>query len=152
MRRIKRGVVHCSATPPDMDIGAAQIRAWHVAPKSKGGRGWLDIGYHDVIKRDGTIERGRAYAVVGAHVAGFNADSIGVCMVGGVRRSNGKLVTENNFTPQQFASLLQYMRDREHDFPGITWHGHRDFDKHKDCPSFSVRDLLIANGWERPWL
>ncbi len=46
-------VVHCAATPPSMNIGAAEIRKWHTD------KGWSDIGYHYVIRRDGTQEEGR---------------------------------------------------------------------------------------------
>jgi N-acetylmuramoyl-L-alanine amidase len=40
-------VVHCSATQPKSDIGAKEIRQWHRE------KGWIDIGYHFVIRRDG---------------------------------------------------------------------------------------------------
>ena len=46
MREINKVVVHCSATKQSMDIGAEDIRGWH---KSKG---WDDIGYHYVIRRN----------------------------------------------------------------------------------------------------
>jgi N-acetylmuramoyl-L-alanine amidase len=46
--------IHCSATRPSQDVGAADIRKWHKA------QGWADIGYHFVIRRDGKIEKGRA--------------------------------------------------------------------------------------------
>ena len=46
-------VVHCSATRDDMDIGVAEIDKWHR------GRGFYMIGYHDVIRRDGSVEQGR---------------------------------------------------------------------------------------------
>lgn len=36
--------VHCAATKPSQDIGVREIRQWH---KEKG---WLDIGYHFVIR------------------------------------------------------------------------------------------------------
>lgn len=155
MRRITDIVIHCSATPPDMDIGAAWIRAEHTKPVSKGGRGWQDIGYHEVLRRDGTNEHGRAHAVIGAHVAGFNKASLGICMIGGVRRStrNGKqvLIAENNFTPAQFDALEAMLLGMRGTYPGAHISGHRDFDKGKECPSFSVRDFLASRGWERPW-
>ncbi|MBP9550733.1 MAG: hypothetical protein KBE34_02250, partial [Veillonella sp.] len=33
--------------------------------------GWAGIGYHFVIRKDGTIERGRPLSVVGAHDKGI---------------------------------------------------------------------------------
>ncbi|MGL5965359.1 MAG: N-acetylmuramoyl-L-alanine amidase, partial [Fusobacteriaceae bacterium] len=71
-------VIHCSATKPTMDIGVRDIRMWHKQ------QGWLDVGYHFIIKRDGTIEEGRPVDVVGSHVKNHNSNSVGVCLVGGV--------------------------------------------------------------------
>lgn len=42
--------------------------------------GWAGIGYHFVIRKDGTIERGRPLSVVGAHAQGDNLHTIGICM------------------------------------------------------------------------
>mgnify|MGYP001441377098 CR=1 FL=1 len=83
-------VVHCSATKPSMDIGSEKIRDWHVNE-----RGWRDIGYHKVIRRNGEIEDGRDIRDSGAHAAGYNSKSVGVCMVGGMAEDNS---AENNFT------------------------------------------------------
>jgi N-acetylmuramoyl-L-alanine amidase len=86
MRLIDTIIGHCSFTPPKMDIGAAEIRGWHVDEN-----GWLDIGYAYVIRRNGIIELGRDLdndgdvdEEIGAHARGFNAHSIGICVVGGM--------------------------------------------------------------------
>ena len=52
MRKIDDIIIHCAATYPAMDIGAAEIRQWHVRDN-----GWSDIGYHFVIRRNGVVER-----------------------------------------------------------------------------------------------
>lgn len=80
MRKITEFIIHCSATREGQDVTAADIRRWHVK-----GNGWKDIGYHFVIHLDGTIELGRPIAEVGAHCAGHNAESIGICYVGGLK-------------------------------------------------------------------
>lgn len=36
---------------------AADIRRWHTSPVSKGGRGWKQVGYTDIIHLDGKVER-----------------------------------------------------------------------------------------------
>ena len=54
MRNINRIILHCSATPEGRYTSANEIRKWHV-----NGNGWSDIGYHYVIRIDGTIEKGR---------------------------------------------------------------------------------------------
>lgn len=132
MRTVNTIVVHCSATPPSMDIGAEEIRKWHVEENK-----WTDIGYHFVIRRDGTVEEGRPLKRPGAHVKGRNSDSVGVCWVGGVSE-NGK--TEDNRTADQSSALFHLLQDLQQEFPGAGVLGHRDFNEvKKDCPSFDVR-------------
>jgi N-acetyl-anhydromuramyl-L-alanine amidase AmpD len=114
-----------------MDIGAAEIRKWHVD-----GNGWNDIGYHYVIRRSGEVERGRIEHVSGAHVAGHNADSIGICMVGGVD-DQGK--PASNFTRQQWAALDHLVAQILVSYPGAKVSGHNDWSDAKACPSFNAR-------------
>lgn len=136
--------VHCADTKPNMDIGVDEIRQWHTAPVSKGGRGWQDIGYNFVIKRDGTVQNGRdldkdgdVFEEIGAHVAGFNGRSIGVCLVGGMSYT-GK--PENNFTKEQFDALEKLLYVLTRRYPGVKVYGHRDFPGvSKQCPCFDVQ-------------
>jgi N-acetylmuramoyl-L-alanine amidase len=125
-------VVHCSATQCKADIGATKINEWHRA------KGWKCIGYHYVIHRDGLIEYGRDTNVIGAHVEDHNANSIGICLVGGVG-SDGK-TAENNFTKDQFKSLKALLIELKSKYPKAVIQGHRDFpDVHKDCPCFDTK-------------
>jgi hypothetical protein len=64
-------VIHCAATKPSMNIGAEEIKKWHVDE-----RGWSDIGYHFVITRDGTKELGRGLDLSGAHAKAVNGTSV----------------------------------------------------------------------------
>jgi N-acetylmuramoyl-L-alanine amidase len=133
MRRSTNWIaIHCSATRPSQDIGAADIRRWHKA------QGWRDIGYHFVIRRNGKIEKGRAIDAVGAHVAGFNSSSVGVCMVGGVNQADYRK-PENNFTAAQWASMKKLVADLSARYPKARVRGHRDFPRvAKACPSFDA--------------
>lgn len=146
-------VIHCSATPPDMDIGLAEIDRWHRA------KGYFKVGYHLIIRRDGTVEAGRSIDEPGAHAAGYNSVSIGICLVGGVARvpdADGKtdadgprwdLVPENNFTPEQFAALKALVGGLKRQHPKAEVLGHRDLPGvKKACPSFSVRDWWVSVG------
>lgn len=131
--------VHCSATTPLMDIGVETIRRWHTQPPNN----WTDIGYHLVIRRNGIIERGRAFDDVGSHVKGFNALSIGVCLVGGVTRNGDP---DANYTDEQWTALLVTLRFLRKMYPTAKIQGHRDFpDVPKACPSFDVREWLKVN-------
>lgn len=134
MRLIKNLVVHCAATGPDLDIGVKEIDEWHRA------RGWSGVGYHYVIRHDGTIERGRPLEKVGAHVKGHNTYSIGICLVGGAD-DTGK--PEANYTAAQYASLRLILDGLVRRFPDSNILGHCDFPGvAKACPSFDVNDWL----------
>ncbi len=124
-------VIHCTATPLDMDIGAREIDRWHRA------RGFFRIGYHFVIRRDGTVEQGREVNTVGAHAKGINDRSVGIALVGGVAK-DGK-TPENNFTPEQWETLDQLVAEMESLYSKAQVIGHRDVDHKRDCPSFDVR-------------
>lgn len=129
-------VVHCSATPPSMDIGVKEIDQWHKD------RGWAGVGYHDVIRLDGTVEFGRQVNEIGAHVKNHNHESVGVCLVGGVDVDHKPA---NTFTPAQFASLMRMLRFYKALFPEAKIVGHRDLDSGKACPSFDVTEWLKHN-------
>lgn len=135
-------VVHCADTPPSWDGDIAEVRRWHVEE-----RGWKDVGYHYFIRRNGDIERGRPWWAIGAGVEGWNHNSLHICMAGG-RKEGEKFVEENNFTPEQFASLawmLRYWLDQP-STEDAEIRGHRDFPNvHKYCPSFDVKAWLKEN-------
>ncbi len=140
--------VHCTASREGVDQTVEQIRAYHTAPVSKGGRGWSDIGYHYVVYLDGTVHEGRDVNISGAHVSGYNAHSIGVVYVGGLD-SKGK--AKDTRTEKQKAALLALLVDLRKLYPEARIRGHRDFspDKNgngiiepqewiKECPCFDA--------------
>ena len=131
-KRTDHLVIHCSATRAIQDVGVREIRQWHLA------RGFSDIGYHYVIRRNGRIEKGRPDDVIGAHVQGHNADSVGICLVGGIGDNSWR--PENNFTPQQWDSLRKLLTALLKKYPSAKVLGHRDFSGvKKACPSFSAK-------------
>lgn len=133
MRTIKRIIIHCAATFPTMDIGVKEIRQWHMRDN-----GWADIGYHFVIRRNGTVEQGRPVEQVGAHCKNYNAGSIGVCLVGGLEKQpDGTSLSKANYTEAQWASLRALVTSLMQDYPAATLHGHQDF-ANKACPCFDV--------------
>ncbi len=128
-------VIHCADTKPCMDIGAKDIDRWHRE------RGWLGIGYHLVIRRDGTIENGRKLTPesiqAGAHVKGYNHCSVGICMAGGMAE-DGK-GHEDNFTDAQWDALQTVVKELKRAFPQAKVVGHTDLDPHKPCPCFDAQ-------------
>lgn len=132
MRKIELLIIHCADTPPSMDIGAREIRQWHLD------RGWHDIGYHYVIRRNGEVEIGRPEAEVGAHVYGHNDKSIGICLVGGMK-ADGRGSPEVNYTAAQWDSLKSLTVRLKQAYPEARCLGHCDLDSKKTCPNFNVR-------------
>lgn len=123
-------VLHCSASPPNVDVGVDEIRQWHLK------RGFSDIGYHYVIRRDGKVELGRPENLVGSHVQGHNSNSLGICLVGG---TDARQKPQNNFTAEQWASLQTLLMRLTQKYPKARILGHRDFPGvAKACPCFDA--------------
>ena len=132
MRKINKIIVHCSATPEGKDFTAADIDRWHRQ------RGWRCIGYHYVIELDGSIHKGRDESVIGAHCSGQNANSIGICYVGGVAK-DGKTPKDTR-TDAQKKALLKLLKELRAKYPKAIIQGHRDFPGvTKACPSFDAK-------------
>lgn len=129
MRKIDKIIVHCAATPEGKDFTVQHIDGWHRQ------RGFRCIGYHYVIYRDGSVHSGRPESQVGTHCTGHNANSIGVCYIGGCT-SDGKTPKDTR-TDAQKASLLKLLRELKAKYPVAAIHGHRDF-ANKACPSFDA--------------
>jgi N-acetylmuramoyl-L-alanine amidase len=136
-RHINLIVVHCSATPPSMDIGVRVIDKWHRE------NGWEGCGYHFVVRRNGLVESGRDLMKIGAHAKGNNHNSIGLCLIGGVDNYHQP---ENNYTKAQMDTLKFMLEKLSEQFAGIAIVGHHDLQgAHKDCPCFDVKAFCMEN-------
>lgn len=146
-RDIQFIVIHCSATPNNVPVSTDQIRQWHLA------RGFRGIGYHRVITLDGVTHETRGEDNIGAHAKGFNAQSIGVCMVGGT--GGRDKLNPGAYTLKQWHALAVLVTDLQQRYPGAKVCGHRDlspdlngngiiepFEHIKLCPSFEVSKWL----------
>lgn len=128
-RKIDAIIIHCTATEAGANFSAADVDRWHRA------KGWKSIGYHYLVRLDGTVERGRGEGQVGAHCLGRNATSIGVCYVGGLK--GGKPCDTR--TLSQRKSLRRLVAELAGRFPHAKIHGHNEF-ANKDCPCFNAYD------------
>ena len=133
-RTITDIVVHCTATRAWQDFDVDDIRRMHKA------QGWADIGYHYLIKLDGTIQAGRDVDIIGAHVSGHNANSIGVVYVGGLD-NQGK--AKDTRTENQKCALLNLMMDLRRLYPKAKISGHRDFSPDKNGDGTITPDEYI---------
>lgn len=128
-RNIKEIIVHCTATPEGREETVESIRKMHKA------QGWADIGYHYLIYLDGSVHTGRDINIIGAHCEGHNANSIGVCYVGGVDK---KMKAKDTRTDEQKASLLKLLKELRKLYPKAKIVGHREYSR-KECPSFDCK-------------
>jgi hypothetical protein len=151
MQKLKYLVLHCTATPEGREVSSSDIRHWHTDPVSKGGRGWKQVGYTDMIHLDGKVERlvkNNEDANVDPWeitngVAGKNSVSRHVVYVGGVGK-DGK-TSKDTRTPQQLKALEEYVKDFHKRFPSVRIVGHNELAA-KACPSFDVKQWLKQIG------
>ena len=107
----------------DIDATAEQIHEWHIA------NGWAGIGYHFVIRKDGTIEIGRPEWAVGSHAYGEKSHTIGIHLSGDFQQAQP--------TDAQINSCAELVRDLCNDYQILISRenivGHCDL-MSTDCP------------------
>ena len=127
-RSTSRIILHHAAASK---CSAQQIHRWHLA------NGWVGIGYHFFVRKDGSVYRGRPETVVGAHAGNNNYDSIGICFEGNFDREQ-----MNEVQRTAGAELVQYLKDK---------YGISKVQKHSDvnatgCPGKNFPFQEIASG------
>ena len=127
MRTINEAIIHYSATPEGKPFDVEDIRDWHV-----NGNGWSDVGYHYVIKLDGTVQEGRPISRTGAHCKGHNRRTVGICYIGGNIKKGKDTRTE-----EQKDALIMLLIDliKKYNINKIS--GHNQYST-KECPGFNV--------------
>ena len=129
MRAITLLVIHCSAVKPDQTSSAAQIDTWHRRDRHYK----FGIGYHYVVRRDGSIEPGRPEWMVGAHCRNHNAHSLGICYEGGL---NARGQPADTRTLAQKLAMVQLLEVLHRRYPKALIVGHHDLNPQKACPCF----------------
>lgn len=133
-RKINEIILHCSATPEGKDFTTSHIKSCHLQ------RGFSDIGYHYVIYRDGSVHNGRDVNVSGAHCTNHNANSIGICYIGGLDATGKK--PKDTRTDSQRESLVKLVKQllSLYKLPISAVHCHNEY-ANKACPSFKITDF-----------
>lgn len=150
MAQLKYLVIHCTATPEGRDVTPDDIRRWHTSPVSAGGRGWKQVGYTDLIRLDGTVERlvnNNEDANVDPWeitngAKGYNSISRHIVYAGGCDKSNKPKDTR---TAAQERALVAYVKGFHRRFPNVRIIGHNEIAA-KACPSFDVQKWLKSIG------
>lgn len=145
-------VIHCTATKAGREVSSDEIRHWHTDPVCKGGRGWKQVGYTDMIHLDGRVERlvrNNEDANVDPWeitngAKGYNAISRHIVYVGGVDANDVNNARDTR-TPAQKEALKRYVRDFHMRFPQVKIIGHNQIAS-KACPSFDVPKWLKEIG------
>lgn len=151
MAVLKYLVLHCTATPEGREVTGDDIRRMHLSPVSKGGRGWKQVGYTDIIHLDGTVER-----LVGNNedanvdsweitngAKGYNSVSRHVVYAGGMTKDMSR--PKDTRTPAQLKAMESYVMDFHRRFPRVRIIGHNEVAA-KACPSFDVQKWLESIG------
>lgn len=135
MRTIEKIILHCSATKEGQNFTTNDIDSWHRQ------RGFAKIGYHYVVYLDGSVHKGRTIDEIGAHCTGQNANSIGICYIGGLD-ANGTV--KDTRTDAQKIALVKLVTELKGKFSNPTIHGHYQF-ANKACPCFDVDHWVKEN-------
>lgn len=135
-------VIHCADTPNGRHFTVKQVDQWHgernppfmrdmsIAPNHQ--PELKHIGYHYVVEINGETKEGRPLMETGAHVAGFNQTSIGICLIG-----------RDQFSQAQWWALLALIQNIERELnKELKLYGHNEYNPHKQCPGFYVPDWV----------
>lgn len=95
------------------EASVTTIHNWHLQC------GWMGIGYHFYVRKDGSIYRGRPEDTIGAHAEGYNSRSIGICAEG-----NFEVETMPDAQKQAIIELLRELKKR---YPNAQIKRHKDF-------------------------
>ena len=129
-------IIHSSGTPPDMEITFQDIDEWHRK------RGWLRIGYHFFIGKNGTIEIGRHPNEVGAQTKGYNGKSVSVCLAGGTDKNGNP---DPYFSAPQWEALFSLVNSLTFMYRDAKVVGHGELTRGSSCPGFSVKKWWAQN-------
>lgn len=142
-REVTELVVHWTETPTNKNIGSEELNDLHVAFGLDG------LGYHYVIRRDGTLQRGRPVNIVGQHAPTNNHDqrSIGIVFVGGINAPSGtpnldSFISAQSLTRSQLNTFDHICRAFYAVFPGGQIIGHSEIDEDEFDPGFSVTEYV----------
>lgn len=135
-RELETAVIHWSETEADVYIGAEEIQ------KAAG-----SVEYHYIIRKDGTIQRGKAAQQVADHAGSYNDKSISILIVGGLKGFKGEEALEfakESIGVNQIMALKKLLGKVYDILPGIQIYGHGQIDESVSSkePGIAVDDFI----------
>ena len=125
-------VVHHSGTPTDMDLSASSIQNMHLR------NGWYGIGYHFVIRKNGTVEIGSPLESIGAHSYGHNNNTIGIHLSG-----NFEIARPTKKQIESLEHLIAHLaKSYDIDINKNVILGHQDLNHDTACPGVYLKKQL----------
>ena len=127
-RELTTMVVHWSKTPSDLDWGSKEIAELHTStqvatrPDGISGPAFLEsldinggLQFHYIIKKNGTIQRGRPVDISGPTLTGFGQYAVHVAFVAGFTCPSGtpnkeKFLSEASITSEQWKSFDELIK------------------------------------------
>lgn len=109
------------------------IHQWHLE------NGWAGCGYHFLVRKDGSIYKGRPIEAIGSHCKGKNSVSIGIC-------AEGDYMTESMPAAQKnsIIELIKYLRNQYGELPILGHAESMNFET--SCPGTNYPLSDIVNG------
>ena len=140
-RDVRNLVLHSTESYNDQFLTSEDIHLEHVDAGEEG------IQYHYVIRRDGTVERGRPANIVGnAAPKSYRNTSIDIAIVGGVNAPSGNdnpdaYLSDASYTRSQWDSLESFIEAFYRRYPGGNVCGHNQITNDKSIrdPHFDVK-------------
>jgi peptidoglycan hydrolase-like protein with peptidoglycan-binding domain len=136
--------LHCAAVPGTWAADktnremAEAIHRMHTLPRSRGGRGWSDTGYHAITCPDGETIHARPVDRIGAGAHGYNRGVFHHLMIE-VRTITTTRYAEDYFRPETLAATKAHIETISAQTPITRLMGHREVAA-KLCPGFEVID------------
>lgn len=139
---VREVILHCAAIPTGYFLGQSPFQVWSTINRWHRERGFRNgFGYHCLVMPDGRIQSGRPCEMIGAHVIGHNAGTLGVLMIESrkIEVAEGKTVADYSFRHWFKEAQFEAVRRWIYGKPGIEKvSGHNDYAP-RLCPGFKIR-------------
>jgi N-acetylmuramoyl-L-alanine amidase len=136
-REITEIIVHWTETNINQDIGAEEIHRF----AAENGVG---IPYHYIIRRDGSLQRGRPIDEIGGPlINNHDQYSIQIAFVGGINAPSeveeiNRFLSKDSLNIEQMKTFKVFLQKSYSAWPGVQVLGHEEIDRNHRDPGFNV--------------